>query len=115
MAPQRRLREPTTTVKNDNRGDQGTRAATESLDYSTLEPKFGGNYLIELCSGELGRWHYLWPDEQSHVWWRDMETGLKFSEPSVIYAWRILGNENSEPEQANSLSLVQGHACRSSE
>jgi len=94
MAPQRRLQGPTTTPKNDNRGDQGTRAATENLDYSTLEPKYDTTYLVMLCSGELRRWHYLGLSEQSYAWWDDMKTGLEFIENSVMHAWRIAGNEN---------------------
>jgi len=59
MSPQRRRQGPTMTAKDDNRAEQVTSTATGSPDYSTLEPKFGGIYVIELCSGEFRRWRYL--------------------------------------------------------
>ncbi|MGA9396010.1 MAG: hypothetical protein WCA83_10525 [Azonexus sp.] len=95
------------TAINDDAADSGANAATGSSDYSSLEPKFGAIYVVELCSGELRRWRYLGLGEQSRRWWGDMESGLEFNETSVMYAWRIVGEENLRPEQAHSVSLVQ--------
>ena len=53
MSPQRRRQGPTMTAKDDNRAEQVTSTATGSPDYSTLEPKFGGIYVIELCSNSV--------------------------------------------------------------
>ena len=58
-----------------------------------IEPLAGGTYIIELCSGELRRWRYLGPDARSLIWWRDVETGQKFSESSLMYAWQIIRKE----------------------
>lgn len=88
------------TPRNDDRAGQRTGKAIASMDCSMNEPKPGGIYVIELCSGEFRRWHHLGPGGQSQVWWRDMETGLEFSEHSVMYAWRIAGEENPMGEVA---------------
>ena len=48
-------------------------------------------YLIELCSGEQRCWEYLGPDGRGVVWWRDTEGGREFSEDSLLYAWKIVG------------------------
>lgn len=58
-----------------------------------IEPLAGTTYLIELCSGELRRWRYLGPDARSQIWWRDVESGLEFSESSLMYAWQIIRRE----------------------
>lgn len=58
-----------------------------------IEPLAGTTYLIELCSGELRRWRYLGPDARSQIWWRDVESGLEFSESSLMYAWQIVSRE----------------------
>ena len=58
-----------------------------------IEPLAGTTYLIELCSGELRRWRYLGPDARSQIWWRDVESGLEFSESSLMYAWQIVRRE----------------------
>ena len=55
-----------------------------------ITPEASTSYLIELCSGEQRRWHYLGADTRGAVWWRDLETGMEFSESSVMYAWSIL-------------------------
>lgn len=54
-------------------------------------------FRIELCSGEIRRWRYLGADARSLVWWRDMESGQEFNESSLMYAWRILDEENERP------------------
>ena len=58
-----------------------------------IEPLAGTTYLIELCSGELRHWRYLGPDARSQIWWRDVESGLAFSESSLMYAWQIIRRE----------------------
>lgn len=58
-----------------------------------IEPLAGTTYLIELCSGELRHWRYLGPDARSQIWWRDVESGLEFSESSLMYAWQIIRRE----------------------
>jgi hypothetical protein len=54
-------------------------------------PETGEIYDIELCSGESRRWQYLGPDGREQIWWRDTESGLEFSETSLMYAWHIAG------------------------
>lgn len=103
------------TAKHDDPVDFGAGKTTESPDCSMLEPKFSGIYVIELCSGELRRWRYLGPGEQSHVWWRDVETGLEFSETSVIYAWQIIGVADEDFQPENSVSVVQDNGFPSKE
>lgn len=61
-----------------------------------IQPEPAGNYLIELCSGELRRWRYLGSDAQARNWWRDCETGREFSEDSVMYSWRIVGADDPD-------------------
>lgn len=51
-------------------------------------------FRIELCSGEIRHWRYLGADARSQVWWQDVESGHEFSESSLMYAWRILDEEN---------------------
>jgi hypothetical protein len=55
-----------------------------------ITPEPDTTYLIELCSGEQRRWHYLEADARGAVWWRDLETKVEFSENSVMYAWAIV-------------------------
>lgn len=43
--------------------------------------------------------------EPFQVWWRDMETGLEFSETSVMYAWRIARQEGHTDEVAMDSSM----------
>jgi hypothetical protein len=47
-------------------------------------------YLIELCSGEQVCWRYLGPDSGARIWWQDVETGRRFEETSLMYAWHIV-------------------------
>ena len=56
-----------------------------------MEPKPDRSYRIRLCSGELGRWRFDGVDARGFAWWRDEETGLSFSEASLMYAWEIVG------------------------
>ncbi len=60
-----------------------------------MAPKTGETYDIELCSGEFRRWQYLGPDERAQIRWRDTESGLEFSEASLMYAWQIVGKISS--------------------
>ena len=53
--------------------------------------QIGEIYEIELCSGERRRWQFLGPDGRTQIWWRDIESGLEFSEASLMYAWHIAG------------------------
>jgi hypothetical protein len=53
-------------------------------------PQAGRLYLIELCSGEQRRWRCLGSDARGAFWWRDEESGLEFTEASLMYAWTIL-------------------------
>ena len=55
------------------------------------EPLAGRVYEIELCSGERRLWRYAGADARGIRWWQDGESGLKFSESSLMYAWKILG------------------------
>ncbi len=55
------------------------------------EPRVGGCYLIRLCSGELRCWRFEGREPHGLGWWRDEETGLSFSEASLMYAWQIEG------------------------
>lgn len=89
---------------NNDPVDCGTSTGVSGSDSAIIEPKLGKIYVIELCSGELRRWRYLGSGEQSHVWWHDVETGLEFSETSVMYAWRIVGIEDKsfQPELESS-------------
>ena len=54
-------------------------------------------FRIELCSGEIRRWRYLGADARSQIWWRDLESGREFNESSLMYAWRVLDEENERP------------------
>lgn len=54
-------------------------------------PEAGETYAIELCSGESRHWQYLGTDSREQIWWRDTESGLEFSEASLMYAWHIVG------------------------
>jgi len=58
------------------------------------EPQAGVLYLVELCSGEERRWRCLGPDARTQNWWRDVESGLEFSEASLMYAWKIIGRQD---------------------
>ena len=64
-----------------------------STEAAGMAPEAGEIYEIELCSGEIRRWQYLGPDRLAQVWWRDTESGLEFSETSLMYAWRIVRKE----------------------
>ena len=57
---------------------------------SETTPEAGEIYEIELCSGESRRWQYLGPDSRHQIWWHDTESGLEFSEASLMYAWHIV-------------------------
>lgn len=59
----------------------------------------GTIYRIELCSGEQVLWRHLGPDAGARIWWQDVETGRKFEENSLMYAWRIV--EQAEAQSAN--------------
>jgi hypothetical protein len=85
------------TAKDDDRAKQDSDSVAGNPACLALEPKLGEIYVIELCSGERRRWRYLGVSEQSPGWWRDMETGLEFSETSLMYAWRIIGAEPPQP------------------
>ena len=63
------------------------------------EPILNNEYRIALCSGEIRRWRYLGLDELSQAWWCDMETGLEFSESSLMYAWQIVAEEGDLPAE----------------
>jgi hypothetical protein len=56
-----------------------------------MKPQADQTYLIRLCSGELRRWHFDGVDTRGVAWWRDEETGMSFSEASLMYAWEIVG------------------------
>lgn len=60
-------------------------------------PVLNAIYDIELCSGEQRIWRYLGEDLRRTIWWEDMESGLEFSEGSLMYAWRIIGRHESRP------------------
>lgn len=54
-------------------------------------------YLVELCSGERRLWRFLGADARELGWWRDEESGLTFSEASLMYAWHIVGPQAPAP------------------
>ena len=54
-----------------------------------MEPQIGHRYTIRLCSGELRCWCFEGADARDLGLWRDVETGLSFSEASLMYAWQI--------------------------
>lgn len=56
-----------------------------------MQPRVAHLYLIRLCSGELRRWRFDGVDTRGMAWWRDEETGISFSEASLMYAWEIVG------------------------
>ena len=56
-----------------------------------MEPRIGQRYTIRLCSGELRCWRFEGADARELGWWRDVDTGLSFSEASLMYAWQIEG------------------------
>lgn len=60
---------------------------------SELVPVAGRVYRIELCSGELRRWRCLGDDARGQPCWRDLESGMEFNEGSLMYAWRLVGEE----------------------
>lgn len=55
-----------------------------------MELECGRTYVIRLCSGELREWRFDGRDAGGLAWWRDVETGLGFSEAGLLYAWEIL-------------------------
>lgn len=57
-----------------------------------MEPSTGQRYAVRLCSGELRCWRFEGADARGLGWWRDVETGLSFSEASLMYAWQIEGD-----------------------
>lgn len=61
-----------------------------------MEPQIGHSYTIRLCSGELRRWRFEGVDTRGLGWWRDAESGLGFSEASLMYAWQIEGEVGVE-------------------
>ena len=105
------------TAKNDNPVDIGAKTLVGCSRSSMLEPKNDGIYVIELCSGELRHRRYLGPGAQSNAWWLDMESGLEFSETSVMYAWRIVGvgSEKFQTDLENSAGLAHGNGSSNKE
>ena len=55
-----------------------------------MELREGHRYRVRLCSGELREWRFDGRDARGLAWWRDVETGLGFSEAGLLYAWEIL-------------------------
>ncbi len=61
-----------------------------------MEPQIGRSYTIRLCSGELRRWRFEGVDARGLGWWRDQDSGLGFSEASLMYAWQIEAEAGAE-------------------
>ena len=61
-----------------------------------MEPRIGQRYTIRLCSGELRCWRFEGADARELGWWRDVHTGLSFSEASLMYAWQIEGEAGAD-------------------
>jgi len=59
--------------------------------------KIGTTVYVELCSGELRRWRYLGSIAPLQAGWHDEESGLVFSESSLLYAWRVVREDDSSP------------------
>ncbi len=53
-------------------------------------------YLVRLCSGEERHWCYEGSDARDTAWWRDVETGISFSESSLLYVWEIVREEGKD-------------------
>lgn len=53
-------------------------------------------YVVRLCSGEERRWRCEGSDARGARWWRDLETGMSFSEASLMYVWEVLREEASD-------------------
>lgn len=62
-----------------------------------ISPEQGVVYVVELCSGEKRRWRHCGVDGRGVGWWRDMETGVEFSDTSLLYVWQILQREDESP------------------
>ncbi|MBK8522946.1 MAG: hypothetical protein IPL58_01725 [Betaproteobacteria bacterium] len=62
-----------------------------------IQPELNAVYLVELCSGEQRRWRHCGVDGRGVGWWQDMETGVEFSEASLLYVWQILQREDEPP------------------
>lgn len=60
-----------------------------------MELMCGHVYAVRLCSGELRRWRFDGVDGGGLAWWRDEESGLGFSEASLMYAWEIAAAEGA--------------------
>jgi hypothetical protein len=58
-----------------------------------ITPEFNAVYVVELCSGEQRRWRYRGVDGRGVGWWQDMETGVEFSDTSLLYVWQLLRKE----------------------
>lgn len=58
----------------------------------------GRIYAVRLCSGELRRWRFDGVDGNGLAWWQDEETGLGFSEASLMYAWEIAAAESGSSD-----------------
>ena len=63
------------------------------VDSGEVGPKLNVTCLIELCSEEQRRWRYLGPDARLEIWWCDSETGREFYKSSVMYSWKMVGQE----------------------
>ena len=63
-------------------------------------PILNAIYDIELCSGEQRIWRYLGEDRHAAIWWEDIESGLEFSEGSLMYAWKIIGPHGNQAKPA---------------
>ena len=61
-----------------------------------MKPRIGQRYTIRLCSGELRCWLFEGADARELGWWRDEDTGLSFSEASLMYAWQIEGEAGAD-------------------
>lgn len=64
-----------------------------------MEVQFGRIYRIRLCSGELRRWRHEGCDARGVVWWRDIETGIGFSENNLLYVWEIVSAEDEGEDE----------------
>ena len=58
-----------------------------------ITPELNAVYVVELCSGEQRRWCYRGVDRRGVGWWKDMETGVEFSDTSLLYVWQLLRKE----------------------
>lgn len=73
-------------------------ASGSSADYSAA-PLPNRIYRVRLCSGESRRWRFLGDDRLFGPRWQDLESGERFSERSLSYAWEVVEVDRDAPKE----------------